>query len=157
LRTALPAIALVAALSGCTDEDPDTTGHPSQAVPTPTSADQCNHRAKLHGDGNGIGLKAHWLEGHHPWGTSAPVFVCSAQGMSATVTVVAPSGITVTPASQGLNPEQPDILQFNVTATQGAVGQVTIGAHVFSSAGDVASPNIVADGDGWTFAETSEG
>jgi hypothetical protein len=73
------------------------------------------------------------------------------------VTVTAPPGITITPASQPLNRNEPDILRFDITVTEGAVGQVAIGARVFDAGGDVGSPDVVVDGDGWTFAEESEG
>lgn len=157
VQTAVPALALMAALNGCTTQDPDAPGHPSQAVATPTSSDQCNHRAKMYGDGNGIGLKAHWLETRHHWGASAPVFVCSGGSLSATVTAKGPPGVTVTPTSQQFDPDNASIVQFDITVEEGAVGHVLIGATMNNSIGNggVASPDIVAAGDGWAFAEES--
>jgi hypothetical protein len=155
VRVAAPVIALIGVLNGCADS-PDAPGHPSQDVATPTSLDQCNYGPRLHGDGTGIGLDAHWLETRHPWGSSAPVFVCSGVGMAATVTVTAPPGVTVTPTSQPLDPDGPSIIRFEITVPEGgAVGHVAIGAqmNVGIGSGDVASPDIIADGDGWAFAE----
>jgi hypothetical protein len=155
-RTAVPVVALVGVLNGCT-ESPDAPGHPSQGVATPSSADQCNHRYVQHAEGNGIGLKAHWLETRHPWGSSAPVFVCSGAGMAATVSASAPPGITITPTSRQLDPDTPSIVRFDITVEEDAVGHIGIGATMNNGSGngDVASPDIIADGDGWAFVEAS--
>jgi hypothetical protein len=143
LRSALVVVVAVL-LVGCSEA--------SQEHRPPIGVSGCNHMFTIGDAGAGVGLD--WDTDTHPYGHLVFLYVCQAWQSGGTVIARAPSHVSITPARAEVNTAA--LLQFNVIVGRGVHGGLHftfVGISAEGAGRGPGLPQIVAERDGWHFAE----